>query len=148
MKDLIEILQEVCDLNNLFFVYGKKQVLNLLDNRNKLNSSKIYLMLDVFKRKPQLTNGGKTIANTFTGSFFLVVNSNLDMPVYSEMANDVARSKYIQNILPLLQIQEKIQKGFSCSGIEIQQFDSVDCFDVFDNNKDGIVIDFSITIRI
>lgn len=146
MKDLIQILQEVCDLNNLHFTYGKKAVLNLLDNRNNLSSNKIYLMLDVFKRKPKLTNAGKTIANTFTGSFFLVVNSNLDMPVYNEVGNDKARSKYIQNVLPLLEIKEKIQQGFSCSGIEIQTFDSIDCFDQFDNNKDGIIIDFAITI--
>lgn len=144
MKDLVEILENYCQLKNIHFVYGRKPSLNLLDNSSKLENNKVYLMLEPFNRDIELTNVGVPKSYLFGGTFFLVVNSNLDMPIYNEKSNNKENAKYILNVKPLLELSKEIASEISCNGLEILKFSSIDVYDIFDQNKDGILVNFSI----
>ena len=144
MTDFVEILNNYCTANNFKFVYGRKASLNLLDNRTALEPHKIYLMCEPFRRVSERTAIGKIKSYLFNGSFFLAVNSNIDMPVFNEVGNSEVRSKYILNIKPLLDLQSKMVDYFSCTDIEIVNWDVIDVYDIFDQNKDGILVTFSV----
>lgn len=144
MTDFVEILDNYCSTAGIKFVYGRKASLNLLDNRTKLAENTIYLMCEPFTRTPERTTIGKVKSYLFNGSFFLVVNSNLDMPIYNEVGNDASRSKYKLNVKPLLEIHKQMVNSLGCSGIDILKFDAIDVYDIFDQNKDGILITFSV----
>lgn len=144
MTDIVEILHNYCEANNIEFVYGRKSSLNLLDNRNKLQDSKIYLMAEPPTRTPLFTNIGKIKGYSFKGAFFLVKNSNIDMPIYNEVANYVERSKYMLNVKPLLATHKSFLDYLSCTDIEVKQCDAIDVYDIFDQNKDGLLVQYII----
>jgi len=144
MTDFVEILNDYCDTNDIKFVYGRKASLNLLDNKTQLEPEKVYLMCEPFRRVPERTAIGKVKSYLFNGSFFLVVNSNLDMPIYNEAGNNSERSKYILNVKPLLDLHQDMINYFGCTDLEIINFEAIDVYDIFDQNKDGILVTFSV----
>jgi len=149
MTDLIEILEDYCNANEIVFVYGRKASLNLLDDKHEADTmelGKVYLMVEPFRRLPIINEpSGRVGGYNFTGSMFLVVNSNLDMPVYNELKNDVERSKYHLNVKPLLTVYNAMNVFLSrCTDITIQSFEAIDVYDIFDQNKDGLLITYNI----
>lgn len=70
-------------------------------------------MLEPFNRDIELTNVGVPKSYLFGGTFFLVVNSNLDMPIYNEKSNNKENAKYILNVKPL-RIEKDIATEISC----------------------------------
>lgn len=149
MTDLVEILENYCNDNDIVFVYGRKATLNLLDDKNEAETmelNKVYLMVEPFRRVPIIESiNARVKGYNFTGAMFLVVNSNLDMPVYNEVNNDIERSKYKLNVLPLLSVYNSMNTFLArCTDITVVSFESIDVYDIFDQNKDGLLITYNI----
>jgi len=53
-------------------------------------------------------------------------------------------SKYILNVKPLLDLHQAMINYFSCTDLEIISFEAIDVYDIFDQNKDGILVTFSV----
>jgi hypothetical protein len=144
MKDLVRIMEEYCTLKNFDFVTGNKAVQNLFQPNQIVNPNKIYLFLDPVTRVSERTVSGAVKSKIFSGSFGLLVKSNLDMPYFKEMNNLESISKYTMNIEPLLDQSELIQKDFGCKGLEVIGWSEIDIKDFLDANFDGIVVTYQI----
>lgn len=149
MTDLVEILETYCNNNDIVFVYGRKSSLNLLDDKHEketMTDGKVYLMVEPFRRLPiSNTTTSRVSGYNFTGNMLLVVNSKLDMPVYNELNNDTERSKYTLNVKPLLDIYKGLNEMLArCTDITVNSFESIDVYDLFDQNKDGLFITYNI----
>lgn len=143
MTDFVRILQDYCNNNDLKYHYGRKANLNLL--KSTLDNTDIYCLHEPSPRKAIMNTNGTRIAKyLFTGMFFLVKQSTLDMPYLDELGNNEARSKYVLNIEPLLTVFETMANKFGCTDMEILSFECIDVVNVLDTNKDGLLVTYSI----
>lgn len=147
MRDFVRILQYYCNLKDYHYSYGRKSNLNLLKS-DKLED-KIYCLVEPFRRKPEFSASGTNVVSyLFSGSFFLLKKSTMDMPYLNEAGNDESRSKYVLNIEPLLNHYTAMLNYFGCTDIEIVDTDAIDVVNVLDTNKDGLLITFQIRSRV
>jgi hypothetical protein len=150
MTDIVTFLKTYCDNNDIHFVYGQKAALNLLDARVPFPTDQVYFMLEPFRRVDVLTqNSGVTIATTQTITFFLVVNSDLDMPIFNEVGNNENDGKYKTYVQPLIATNDAIKKYIGCSSdVSIINSDWIDAYNLFDQNKDGILVTYNLRVSI
>jgi hypothetical protein len=145
MQDFVRILKEYCDENDLIYQLGRKANLNLL--KSNIDNELIYLLHEPSPRKIEMNSNSTRVANyIFSGMFFLVKQSTLDMPYFTEMDNDETNSKYALNIEPLLSVYEQIANAFGCYGFDVLQWECIDVVNVFDTNKDGLLVTYSVKI--
>jgi hypothetical protein len=145
MTDFVRILQTYCNGKNIEYHYGRKANLNLL--KATLDNTKVYCLHEPSPRKAKMnTTNTKVDKYLFTGMFFLVKQSTLDMPYFTEMNNSETRSKYVLNIEPLLAVYETMINNFACQDIDIIAFDSIDVVNVLDTNKDGLLVTYAVEI--
>lgn len=146
MQDFVRILQVHCLNANIEYHYGRKANLNLL--KANLDNEKIYCLHEPSPRKAEMNSNSTRVASyVYTGMFFLVKQSTMDMPYFTEMNNNETDSKYVQNIEPLLSAFENMANKFGCMGLDILQFDCIDVVNVLDTNKDGLLVTYSIRGR-
>ena len=146
MQDFVRILQEYCVNAGIEYHYGRKANLNLL--KANLDNDKIYCLHEPSPRKAEMNSNSTRVASyVYNGMFFLVKQSTMDMPYFSEMNNNESNSKYVKNIAPLLGAYEAMANKFGCQGFDIMQFDCIDVVNVLDTNKDGLLITYSIRVR-
>lgn len=144
MKDFTRILQEYCNSNSISYHYGRRANLNLLNS--DIDAGKVYMLHEASPRKA-VFNSTKTFVEKyqFTGKFFLLVKSTVDMPYFNEKQDNDSESKYTTNIEPLLNMFETIGNSFGCTDLEIDQWEAIDVVNVLDVNKDGILVTYSAT---
>lgn len=127
------------------FSYGNASNQNLLSS--SLNDSEIYLLLDTITRVRLFSEFGGEGEQTFSGSFMLLIKSNLDNVYDSQRNQDPANGKYQKNIKPLLDVEiVKLEDEINCSQFEIKKWEIVDAIDVLDVNLDGIVVTYELTV--
>ena len=143
MTDLVGILETHSTSLDWKFSYGNKSNQNLL--RSDLLTGKKYFLLDPIKRVKTKSEFGGTGIITFSGSFMLLVKSNLDMVYHNQ--KDVAPSsgRYESNIEPLLTQLETFEDILDCSTYEIKSWEIIDVINQLDANLDGIIVTFSIS---
>jgi hypothetical protein len=145
MVDFVRILKQYVESQNIKYEYGRKANLNLL--KSNLDNEQIYCLHEPSPRKSKMNATNTRVQSyVFTGMFFLVKQSTMDMPYFTEMANDEARSKYVLNIEPMLEVYQSMVNNFACQDIEILQFDCIDVVNVLDTNKDGLLVTYGVEI--
>ena len=143
MKDFTRVLQEYCVANDISYHYGRKANLNLL--QSDLLADKVYLLHEASPRRAGYNSTGTGIEKyTFIGKFFLMVKSTIDMPYFNEKQADGSISKYTLNIEPLLNLFETMGNDFGCTDFEVSQWECIDAINVFDANKDGVIVTYNI----
>ena len=127
------------------FSYGNAANRNLLRSDTVVN--RIYMLLDPITRLKAFSQYGGKGPVTFTGSFMLVVKSNLDN-VYDNQKNVAAvDGKYQKNIKPLLETEvEKLEDLINCSEYQITNWSIIDVINALDANTDGIIVTYGITV--
>lgn len=148
MTDFVRILQQYATAKGWIYSYGRKSNLNLLAATTDLENQKIYLLHEASPRKPQKNATGTGIQSIlFTGYFFLMVKSEQDMPYFNEKHNDEAQSKYSLYIEPLLQEYLGMMKSFMCDDMDVKVFEAIDTVNLFDENRDGILVTYQVEIK-
>jgi hypothetical protein len=148
MTDFVRILQAYAINMGWIYSYGRKSNLNLLAAKTVLENEKVYLLHEPSPRKPEKNATGTGIKSIlFTGNFFLMVKSENDMPYFNEVNNDEARSKYVLYIEPLLELYMQMMRSFMCDDMEVLVFEAIDVVNIFDENRDGILITYQIRIN-
>lgn len=143
MTDFVRILQTYCTTKNIAYHYGRKANLNLLKSDTLTN--KIYCLHEPSPRKTEMNKNKTRVASyLFSGMFFLVKKSSLDMPYLNEVGNSESVSKYNLNIEPLLNEFNAMANYFGCTEMEVLQLDAIDVVNVLDTNKDGLLITYQI----
>lgn len=143
MKDFTRTLQEYCNANGISYHYGRKASLNLLTTDQL--EDKVYLLHEASPRRANMNTTKTRIESfTFIGKFFLMVKSTIDMPYFNEKQEGDSNSKYTNNIEPLLNMFQDIGNSFGCTDFEVEQWESIDVVNVFDANRDGVLVTYTV----
>ena len=145
MTDVYDIFKTDTEGFGWKFSYGNTA------NRNLLRSDKvvgeIYFLLDPITRGRGFSEFGGTGIQTFTGSFMLVVKSNLDNVYDNQKGVDATDGKYQKNIKPLLDVELlKLEDSINCSDYQITGWSIVDAVNALDANMDGIIVTYTLSV--
>lgn len=143
MTDLVDIFRGYAEGLGWLFSYGNSA------NRNLIVSNLIveqkYFLLDTITRSKSNSEFGGTGEITFSGSFMLVVKSDLDNVYDNQKQQDRIKGKYTKNIKPLLETDLVLFENLvNCSQYEITSWSIVDAVNALDLNTDGVVVTFTV----
>ena len=140
--DLVTVLEDYCTSLGWGFSYGNKSNNNLLQD---LVAGKVYLILDPVRESEGISQFGGDGVSTFTGSFMLVVLSDLDNVYHTQLDVPREQGKYVKNILPLKENLKVLKGLIDCSEMVRSNWSIVDAIDVLDENMDGVIVTYTIT---
>lgn len=144
MVDFVEILEGHATALGWKFGYGNAANKNLLQSNSV--AGEISLLLDPVTRSHVGSENGGIGETTFTGSFMVLVKSNLDNVYHNQKNKDKTNGKYEKNIKPLLEALSSLKSLIDCSDIEINTggWVVVDAVNALDANMDGIIVTYSV----
>lgn len=142
--DLVRVFETYCLNNSIEFRYGSKAHLNLIEG--DIDDDKIYLLLFPVRRGNSTGNLGLKIKETnYSGNFFLLKGSNMDLHYFNERDQDEATSKFSVHIEPLINTFKLLGNYLACNeALDIVQWGNIDAVDVLDANKDGLWCNYQI----
>ena len=127
------------------FSYGNAANKNLLASDRV--ADEIYMLLDPIVRLRAFSDNGGEGITTFTGSFMLVVKSNLDQVYDNQKGQTVTDGKYQKNIKPLLETElVRLEDSINCSDYQITNWSIIDVVNALDANTDGVIVNYGISI--
>lgn len=139
--DLVDVLEGYCNELDWVFSYGNSANNNLLMD---VKENKVYLILDPVRTTEGISaNGGDGVVN-FSGSFMLIIKSNLDNVYHNQLDVPRTEGKYVKNIQPLKEHLNALKGLIDCSNLERANWSVIDAIDIFDENMDGIIITYSL----
>ena len=146
MIDIVRVFEKFAKDKNFLFDFGNRPTLNLIGGTSSLEVDlcKIYLLLENRVGTSKINNFGSLEGVNYKGMFMLCVCSDFDM----EYFNKINKSKYKDNIEPLLVYYNDFIKTFGCTDLKFNSISYQDVINVLDQNFDGIVVNFDIFIPI
>lgn len=130
---MYDFLKQLAENNDWIFEYSRTDYQNLF---SEMQIDKVHLFVDPITIDSQFSDSGNEV-KTFSGKLMLLLSSDIDES-YSD--------KYISYIKPLMDESNQILKDvLTCSDYTINKFQSVEVINLFDQNLDGILINYSIT---
>lgn len=142
MTDFVGVLETYATGLGWYFSYGNAANRNLLASDTV--AGRIYCLLDPVTRSIASSDNGGIGEITYSGSFMLVVKSNLDNNYHNQKGQDKATGKYESNILPLLTSLNSLKGLIDCSDYQVLSWSIVDVINAMDANTDGIIITYSV----
>lgn len=113
------------------FEYSRQDYQNLFD---EIENNKPYLFVDPITIDSKFSDSGNE-KKTYSGKFMLLLSSDVDES-YSDKYND-----YIK---PLLDTNLQILKDeLACTDYQIQYFRTLEVINLFDQNLDGVLVNYS-----
>jgi hypothetical protein len=142
MSDLVEILRARTESIGWVFDYGRRDFQNLVETDSE-NDPKWYFFLDPIRTDTSLMPTKKIS----TGYFMLLSKSDLDEVYDSQQNVNPDNGKYKKNILPKkTYLENDFKNMLECDGtIEITKAEQSDIINLFDDNFDGVLVNFTIT---
>jgi len=140
--DLVDVLEGYCTTLEWGFSYGNRSHNNLLAD---VAEDKIYLILDAVRTSEAVSPNGGDGRITFTGSFMLVIKSNLDNVYHTQLGVDRTAGKYVKNIQPLKKQLDVLKGLIDCSDLIRENWSSIDAIDALDENMDGVIVNFTLS---
>ena len=145
MTDLVDIFETWVESLGWVFSYGNASNNNLLVSDKVVGE--IYLLLSTVNRKPIPSEFGGISSLQFSGSFMLLVKSNLDNVYHNQKGVAKEDGKYKKNIQPLIETDLMLLFDLiGCTDYEITNWEILDTVNVLDANHDGVVVTYGLTI--
>lgn len=140
MTDLVELFRAKTNEAGWGFDYGRKDFHNLAEAVSE-NDSKWYFFLD-----PITTDDSLESKVVSLGYFMLLSKSDLDQVYDGQKEQDIDNGKFRLNILPKKQyLRNEFKKLMECEGdLEINKMIITDVINFFDDNMDGVLVNFTI----
>jgi len=137
--ELVEKLRITSESLGWVFNYGRRDFGNLVEAENE-NDNKWYFFLDPVTR----THESNTII--YNGYYMLLSKSDLDQLYDGQNENNIEEGKWKMNIKPKLDfLNGSFEKLLTCDGtFEIIQQSVTDVINYFDENFDGVLVNFKI----
>lgn len=130
---MYEIFKQIAEDNDWIFEYSRPDYQNL----NELEQNQIGFFLDPFVTDSKFTDSGNE-TQSFSGRFMLLVNSDVD---------ESYQDKFTNHIEPLKKVQlQLIKDEISCSNLEIISFKTLEIINLYDQNLDGILVNYNISL--
>ena len=135
--EIVEKFRQVSESFNWGFDYGRKDFHNLSDVES---DGRWHFFLD------PVSDDTNDSTSTYEGYFMLLSVSDIDQNYDTQKNTDAEDGKWIQNIKPKREFLKKVFKDeLLCDGtLEILKFKITDVINFFDNNMDGVLVNFII----
>ncbi len=128
-----DFLKNIAEENDWSFEYARTDYQNLYDD---IETERTYLFVDPITTDSKFSSAGNETL-TYSGKLFLLLSSDVD----EEYSN-----KYVQYIKPLFEDARNLIIGaFACSQYEVNIFKTTEVINLFDQNLDGLLINYSVT---
>ena len=145
MTDLVEILRETSNQLNWKFYYGRRDFNNLVEASSE-NDLQWHFFLDPITTEAIRNNGTQTGEFLNEGHFMILTKSNLDEVYDNQLEVNPDDGKYRKYIQPKVKgLFSDFEKKLNClAQVEIKVLKSSEVINLFDENLDGILVQFKI----
>lgn len=134
--------EQIAQDNDWFFSYGQQEYINLEETDKEMR-----LYIQPIEETPVYSPMNNIESTTYSGRIMLLVKSNLDDMYDAQLQNDKNLGRYEAHIKRCKQELSKITSPLLCSGYQIKQWKIMELINMFDENTDGVLVNFSIERR-
>lgn len=128
-----DFLKCITEENDWVFEYARQDYLNLY---NDIEAGKVYLFVEPITTDSKFSAAGNETL-MYSGKLFIVMSSDID-----EEYND----KYVQYIKPIFEnCRNLIVDAFACSSFDLNNVKTTEVINLFDQNLDGLLINYTAT---
>jgi hypothetical protein len=133
---MYDLLKAIAVANSYSFIYGRADYQNLHD---ELETGLEYIFLDPVVIDEQFDEFNRVEASTYSGSFMILVSSDIDKGDYD--------ARYIDEIKPIIDgALVIIKEALKCGGsVDFNSWRQVEVINLFDYNLDGVTVTYNIT---
>lgn len=143
--DIIDWIEQAVETLGWVFSYGNKANQNLL--MSDMVDDRKYFLLDPVRTTEGVSEMGGDGEQTFSGSFMLLVKSDLDNVYHNQSElQDKNDGKYNKNIKPLKTELKAFKDVVDCSDYTRESWEIVDIVDALDINADGLLVTFTLKL--
>jgi hypothetical protein len=142
--DIIDYIEEQVELLGWVFSYGNKANQNLLVS--EIKDERIYFLLDPIVTSELPSPFGGDGEQTFTGTFLLLVKSNIDEVYHTQRNTPSVKGKYNKHIKPLKTELNTFKSVIDCSDYKRDAWSITEIINEMDVNFDGLVISFTLKL--
>ena len=145
MIDLVEILRETSSQLNWKFYYGRRDFNNLVEASSE-NDLQWYFFLDPITTEADRNNGNQTGEFLHEGHFMILTKSNMDDVYDNQLEVNPDDGKYRKHIQPKVKkLFLDFEQKLNClAQVEIKTLKLSEVVNLFDENLDGILVQFKI----
>lgn len=142
MVNIVNELKEIAEGLNFTFDYGTRAMLNLMKS-NSMTEETYFLLSSPITWTDGASEFG--IGNSIaSGNFLLLRKSKFGGVAYRSKGQHEDKTKFKNNIVPLLTEAKNIKNKILCTNLKINSWSVIEGFDIFDANLDGLIITFTL----
>lgn len=138
--DIVDYIEQEVKTLGWIFSYGNKANQNLIVS--DLLEDKIYFLLDPVVESESASEFGGVGETEYSGSFMILVKSDLDNVYHNQQEQDKTAGKYNKNIKPLKTSLNLFRDVIDCSEYERQTWSKIEVINEMDVNFDGLIVTF------
>lgn len=138
--DIVDYIEQEVEKLDWIFSYGNKANQNLIVS--DLLEDKIYFLLDPIAESESASEFGGQGETEYSGSFMILVKSDLDNVYHNQQEQDKTVGKYNKNIKPLKTSLNLFRDVIDCSEYERQTWSKIEVINEMDVNFDGLIVTF------
>ena len=137
--DIVDYIEQEVEKLGWIFSYGNKANQNLL--LSTLTEGEIYFLLDPVKESDiGVSEFGGEGEIEYSGTFMILVKSDLDNVYHTQQGQDKALGRYNKNIKPLKTSLNEFKDVIDCSDYERQLWEKIEIINELDVNFDGLSV--------
>ena len=140
--DIVDYIEQEVEKLGWVFSYGNKANQNLIVS--DLVDGEIYFLLDPVVESEGVSEYGGDGDMEYSGSFMILVKSDLDNVYHNQQEQDKTMGKYNKNIKPLKTSLNLFKNVIDCSEYERQTWSKVEVIDEMDVNFDGLIVTYKL----
>ena len=143
---LVEKLREISESLGWVFYYGRKDFQNLIETDAE-RDNKNYFFLDPVKRTPIYSDTGvRTGVIEYTGYFMILTKSDFDQMYDGQNELDIDNGRWREHIKTKIDsIYAEFENVFYCNDdLQVVSMTMTDAINVFDDNLDGVLVNYKI----
>ena len=129
---MFEFLKNLATENEWHFEYGRQDYQNLA----QLSGDTVGLFVDPIVIDSRFSDSGNE-SQSFSGKLMFLINSDVD---------DFYQEKYVEIKTKISNELQKLKDGLACSEYQINSFRTMEVINLFDQNYDGWLVNYNVTL--
>ena len=140
--DIVDYIEQEVETLGWVFSYGNKANQNLI--LSDLTEGETYFLLDIVQESETVSEFGGEGDVEYSGTFMIIVKSDLDNVYHTQQGQDKTKGKYNKNIKPLKTSVNLFKDVIDCSDYERQQWSKLEVINELDVNFDGLIVTYKL----
>lgn len=138
--DIVDYIEQEVEKLGWIFSYGNKANQNLL--LSTIQEDETYFLLDIVQESESVSEFGGDGDVEYSGTFMILVKSDLDNVYHTQQGQDKAKGRYNKNIKPLKTKLNLFKYVIDCSDYERQLWQTLEVINELDVNFDGLIVTY------